>query len=483
MINRDQPIPLYHQLKTLIKEQIQTGALQPGDRLPTEESFCELYQISRAPVRHALTDLVQEGIIYRKPGVGTFVSRRAVKSPTYVRFFANDALWIALMEQAVEAWHAALRSPVALSIEVPAGDIFHYRLRTAAAQGEAPDIVSLDCVWLSGYAHQGYLRPLDALAPTWRQALEATLEPSIYRSQVIDGQLYGMPVQSDVTGLWYRRDWFASAGLEPPQTWDALREVLAYFDRAEIKRRYGHRYALALSGSSKAGEATVNTLFTLVWGAGGDLLDSQRRRVVAEPATFATLALLQELNTAGYLPPDGADFDCWEAARMLARGEVPMSFGGTYEYPVIQETSGWESEAIVLHHANFVALPRPGADDPPVASLGGTSWGITRQAEHPDTCIELMRLATSEDLITGYYARTPQISPFQALNQRLSAYHPWIAHTLPLIEVARFRPQMSQYRQVSKFLQQMVERILWERASIEETVVQTTQSIQLLLIE
>ena len=78
-IDRNSPIPIYHQLKSLILEQIQSGLWRSGDRIPTEQELCRLYSISRAPVRQALSELAREGVLSRRPGLGTFVNSRRIE--------------------------------------------------------------------------------------------------------------------------------------------------------------------------------------------------------------------------------------------------------------------------------------------------------------------------------------------------------------------------------------------------------------------
>lgn len=75
MLDENSIIPLYYQLKELLKEQIRDGTLKEGDQLPTERDLMEIYHISRATARKALGDLMNEGLIFRKQGVGTFVSK------------------------------------------------------------------------------------------------------------------------------------------------------------------------------------------------------------------------------------------------------------------------------------------------------------------------------------------------------------------------------------------------------------------------
>jgi len=65
--------PLYHQLATLLREQIQTGELAPGDKFPTEGDLSEKYGTSRNTVRLALDVLRNEGLIISQRGRGSFV--------------------------------------------------------------------------------------------------------------------------------------------------------------------------------------------------------------------------------------------------------------------------------------------------------------------------------------------------------------------------------------------------------------------------
>lgn len=78
-LNRQSGIPLYLQLHDLLRSKIERGEWQPGDMLPTESALMEQYQVSRATVRQALDTLVQEGLIYRERGRGTFVSHPKVQ--------------------------------------------------------------------------------------------------------------------------------------------------------------------------------------------------------------------------------------------------------------------------------------------------------------------------------------------------------------------------------------------------------------------
>jgi len=72
-------IPLYSQLKQVIKEDIRNDKYKIGEQLPTEMELCEEFNVSRVTVRRAIQELVQEKVLYRKQGKGTFVSEAKIK--------------------------------------------------------------------------------------------------------------------------------------------------------------------------------------------------------------------------------------------------------------------------------------------------------------------------------------------------------------------------------------------------------------------
>lgn len=78
-LSEAKPLPLYVQLKRLLKEQIETGGLNPHDMLPSERELEEQHSISRMTARHALSALEDEGLVYRKQGRGTFVTEPKIK--------------------------------------------------------------------------------------------------------------------------------------------------------------------------------------------------------------------------------------------------------------------------------------------------------------------------------------------------------------------------------------------------------------------
>lgn len=73
---------LYIQIYNQVLSQIQSGTFKIGDKLPTERELCEQFNVSRAPIRQALSALELNGYIYSRQGEGVYVksSQSAVEN-------------------------------------------------------------------------------------------------------------------------------------------------------------------------------------------------------------------------------------------------------------------------------------------------------------------------------------------------------------------------------------------------------------------
>ena len=71
------PVPLYHQIYLDLRGMIQRQVLLPGDLLPAELDICQAYGVGRQTVRQAIARLVDENLVERFAGRGTFVREQS----------------------------------------------------------------------------------------------------------------------------------------------------------------------------------------------------------------------------------------------------------------------------------------------------------------------------------------------------------------------------------------------------------------------
>lgn len=76
-------LPVYHQLGSILRQQIKDGMYASGKAMPSEMRLSQIYDVSRVTVRRALETLEREGFVVRRHGVGTFAAPRqqAAASP------------------------------------------------------------------------------------------------------------------------------------------------------------------------------------------------------------------------------------------------------------------------------------------------------------------------------------------------------------------------------------------------------------------
>lgn len=86
MIDKSSPIPVYYQLKNDLITKISQGIWKPGECIASERELCEIYGVSRMTIRQALGELVQEDVLLKIKGKGTFVCEPTVKQEDMMSF-------------------------------------------------------------------------------------------------------------------------------------------------------------------------------------------------------------------------------------------------------------------------------------------------------------------------------------------------------------------------------------------------------------
>ena len=78
MLKQDAITPLYVQLRDEIEKDIRSGIYKPGDKIMTEAEMSKTYGVSLITIRKAVGLLIDQGLVVRKQGKGTFVTRPKV---------------------------------------------------------------------------------------------------------------------------------------------------------------------------------------------------------------------------------------------------------------------------------------------------------------------------------------------------------------------------------------------------------------------
>lgn len=140
-------VPLHRQLFLVLHDEIERGLIAPGDPLPTEQTLCDQFGVSRITVRRALADLAEQGYIERRQGVGSFVREHGPTEPADLSLAGRsymDGLRQSQFETEVEVVELGTRRPPRTIAEAlgTSGELLHIvRVRRQRRTGE-PLIVS-----------------------------------------------------------------------------------------------------------------------------------------------------------------------------------------------------------------------------------------------------------------------------------------------------------------------------------------------------
>lgn len=140
-------VPLHRQLFLVLHDEIDRGVLAPGDALPTEQTLCDQFGVSRITVRRALADLAEKGYIERRHGVGSFVRQHGPADVSAGRSYLQG-LRQTQFETEVDVVELGTRCPpraIAETLET-SGELLHIvRLRRQRRTGEPLMVTE---VWL-----------------------------------------------------------------------------------------------------------------------------------------------------------------------------------------------------------------------------------------------------------------------------------------------------------------------------------------------
>jgi GntR family transcriptional regulator len=81
LIDKGSPVPIYYQIQQYIREKIKKNEWLVGEAIPSERILSELFEVSRMTIRQAVQGLVDEGVLTRRRGSGTFISNEKVEQP------------------------------------------------------------------------------------------------------------------------------------------------------------------------------------------------------------------------------------------------------------------------------------------------------------------------------------------------------------------------------------------------------------------
>lgn len=191
-------------------------------------------------------------------------------------------------------------------LNLDAGDDAESAFLMSMAGDTAPDIFYVAFREYYDYVGQGFCRPLDDLIAKDPGSL-GRVNPTVLKVlKSYDGHIYAMPFFQVAMALYYRKDFFLAAGLDPskpPRTWEEF-----YRDGQIITEKTGHT---AFEFSAGAGGRAYHWI-NFVWQAGGEIVapaeNGNWKSVMASPETAKALEFYRKMMVDKWVGADGKTY-------------------------------------------------------------------------------------------------------------------------------------------------------------------------------
>ncbi len=263
---------------------------------------------------------------------------------------------------------------------------------TLAGDSGTYDVIETYTYAIPDLASRGKLAPLDDLFAKYKDKYTlGDLDPNTVKSMTYDGKIYGLPMQSQLLTMVYRKDLFDKNGLTPPTTFEEMRT-----DAKKLQDAEGMKYPIALPLLSTA---DLDTAFAATLGSQDSAFfvnpDTKKPNFDQEPTAKA---LEQLKSLLPYMDPQVTTFDQPKVQQQLYNGKaaVAVMFSGRMSDMVNQKNTK------LYDKFAFAAPPAVFEGGKAYSTVSTDGWSIPFNAKaDKDLLFQLMAASVSTGGLAG----------------------------------------------------------------------------------
>lgn len=256
---------------------------------------------------------------------------------------------------------------------------YQQRLLTAVQGGNAPDIATLDQIWVGAFAQAGAVANLSDMAGMSGLSRDQFFGGA-WDSAVFNDGLYGIPFNVDVWQFsFYNQDLFDEAGIDPASiaTFEGLRAA------AEVLTSDG-QFGVGLFGHQ--GEDTVVVVNSFIFSNGGSVLAADGSCALNEAPAVEAMTYLQDL--AEFAPEGILNANSGNMRELFLNGSLAIEFWPALEQPTLQSSDiNWD----------FVNGTAPEGMTS-IGTFGGWNLAVFESSEHKEAAWKFIEFMVREDV-------------------------------------------------------------------------------------
>ena len=355
------------------------------------------------------------------------------------------------------------------------GNLFTMRekLVAAIAGRVGPDISQIDQFWSSELADSGALLPIEDFLTNDQEFARADIWDKAWQTATYRGTVWSMPFALSDIVLYYNRDLFAQAGLDPdrpPTNWDELRRAAQKLtidaNGDGTPEQWGVTFPL------KANEGNVYYWLAFLWQNGGALFGEDGRTLQFNaPAGVEALQYWVDLartdRSLPLSPPDNG----------FESGQVAMTLVSSARLAALRKALG---------PARLGVAPLP-AQEQAATGIGGANLAILSDTQHPQAAWEFIRWMTSPAVNLRWSKATGYL-PLRHSVIDSADYQAYLAETPPAqvildqLAVAVVRPNVPAYTPLSREIGLAIEDALFKsvpaQAALDAAAQRAAQTVK-----
>lgn len=248
---------------------------------------------------------------------------------------------------------------ITVEIDIMDNATLQSKLPTAVSTGTGPSFVLVGIEYLKQYAENGLI---EDISDFWEATGtdKSNFYENVLAKSYIDDTLYGVPMQYNLQYLYYNKDIFADAGLDPeapPTTLDELKEAaIACTDASQNRYGLGLPYDYA-------------SYSEYLWANGGDVINVEgTENLLNSEENIATLSWIQDLVQDAGVSPEG--LTAVDADTMFQAGQLAMYTSGP-----------WNINGLTQLGVNYGITAIPAGSAGAFSPEGGCSYMLTKGAD------------------------------------------------------------------------------------------------------
>lgn len=354
----------------------------------------------------------------------------AARADVTLKFWDNQQTESGLSQYQREAVKSFEAGNPGIHVEVTTVPYPEYqqRLLTAVQGDNAPDVSTIDQIWVAAFAQAGAIEPLDDLAKTAGIKPEVFF-PGAWASANYDGHLWGIPFNVDVWSFsFYNVDLLKAANVDPTTlaTFEGLKSAAA-------KLTANGKFGVGLFGHK--GEDTVVVLDSFIFSNGGKVLNDDGSCGLTSDASVGALKYLQSI--VPYAPRGVVNADSGGMRELFLNGSLAVEFWPALEQPTLQKSKlNWD----------FVDGTAPQGKKP-LGAYGGWNLAIYKSSPNKEAAWKFIQFLTRPEVNGKVVDLIP--ANVKAADDFLRANRKGATRILAQLNNASPRPLSPRYLEVS----------------------------------